>query len=153
MPAILLAGALFFGAQPAFFKTKPASALTVQGAPAWLDPHVLRGIQAVWERIPPGDFRLETLSLVAKRLFTGYGVTVDGGSGGPRVVLTPLVSARWSVALTPPDLRSPSSFWFEGDIRGMGEEIAPLLEGLPVEALSWADAALREKVGEIVKRR
>jgi hypothetical protein len=108
---------------------------------------------------------LETLSLVAKRLFTGYDVTVDGnavksGAGGdgervaePRVVLRPSVSARWSVILTPPDLRSPSSSWFEEDIRGMGEEISPLLEGLPVEALSWADAALREKVEEIVKRR
>jgi hypothetical protein len=43
--------------------------------------------------------------------------------------------------------------WFEEDVRGMTEEIAPLLEGLPVEALSWADSALREQVEEIVKRR
>jgi hypothetical protein len=124
----------------------------------------------VWEKIPPGEFRLETLSLVTKRLFTGYDVTVEdaaienerkdeqegereGERPGPRVVLNPPAPTRWSVTLTLPDLRSPSSSWFEQDIQGMDEEIASILEGLPVEALSWADAALREQVREIVKRR
>ncbi|MDR2175327.1 MAG: hypothetical protein LBO82_05250 [Synergistaceae bacterium] len=156
-----MAGALFWGANPVF-------ALTVRGAPAWLEPHVLRGAQAVWEKIPPGEFRLETLSLVTKRLFAGYDVAVERGtiergtperekpeSGDPEpcIVLRQPAPARWSVALTPPDLRSPASSWFEEDIRGMAGEIAPLLKGLPVEALSWADAALREQVREIVKRR
>ncbi|MDR1377253.1 MAG: hypothetical protein LBJ22_07050 [Synergistaceae bacterium] len=156
LPVICLAGALFLGAKPAF-------ALTVQGVPAWLEPHVLRGVQAVWEKIPPGEFRFDTLSLVTKRLFTGYDVTVeyakheDGEQpkehADPHIELRPSSSARWSVVLTPPELRSPSSSWFEKDVRGMSEEITPLLEGLPVEALSWADAALKDRVGEIVERR
>jgi hypothetical protein len=135
------------------FGINPASALTVRGAPAWLEPHVLRGAQAVWENIPPGEFRLETLALVTKRLFSGYDVTVESGAPEPCVVLSPSVPARWDVAPTLPDLRSPASAWFEMDIRGMAGEVAPLLEGLPVEALSWADAALREQVRKIVERR
>jgi hypothetical protein len=167
--AAFLAGAFFWGAPP------PASALTVEGAPAWLLPHVLRGVQAVWEKIPPGKFRLETLSLVTKRLFTGYDVTVEDAAAEkdteknaekteeewprrtrasePRVVLKPSNPTRWSVALTPPDLRRPSLAWFEEDIRGMSEEITPLMEDLPVEALSWADSALKSRIREIVERR
>jgi hypothetical protein len=156
VPAVFLAGA-FFLVFLFFSEAKPVFALTVRGAPAWLEPHVLRGSQAVWEKIPPGEFRLETLSLVTKRLFTGYDVTVETekekGDSEPRIVLKPSTPARWNVVLTPPALRSPSSSWFEKDIQGMGEEIAPMLEDLPVEALSWADAALREQVGKIVKRR
>ena len=43
--------------------------------------------------------------------------------------------------------------WFGSDIRGLDGEIASLLAALPSEALSWADVALRHRIGEILERR
>lgn len=115
----------------------------------------------MWDEIPPGNTRLETLSLVASRLFAGYDVTVEaeeseGRKGGePHVVFAERAPAgtRWKTALIPPELREPVSLWFGRDTRDMEEEVSLLLENLPIAALSWADAALRDRVGEIVERR
>jgi hypothetical protein len=122
--------------------------------PAWLEAHVTRGLSAVWSEIPAGTQRLETLSLVAQRLFSGYDVTVTAGDdGGPRVLFEAKEPVSWDVVPAVPDLRAPVAEWFARDSQGLEGEISPLLKGLPVEALSWADSALRDRVEEIVERR
>jgi hypothetical protein len=140
--------------------------MEIGGVPDWLEAHVLRGLSAVWEEIPAEDvgLRLETLALVAGRLFPGYDVTVDARKdvrrdADPFSPLTPSVSLRarnpveWSVALVLPELRDPVISWFERDTPGMADEVALLLRGLPAEALAWADSALGDRVGEIVGSR
>jgi hypothetical protein len=136
-----------------FLPLSPACALTAEVSPDWLAPYVLRGLAAVWSEIPHGPTRLETLSIVASRLFSGYGVAIDASEGEPKVVLEPLASAKWSAAVAGPILRPPVSDWFAADVRGMDAEIASIVDGLPVEALAWADSALRDRVEEVVARR
>jgi hypothetical protein len=144
-----------------FFNVRPAAAMVVEGVPEWLEPHVLRGLLAVWDEVPPGEerLRLETLSVVARRLFLGYDVKVSAGNGGrnapsgPHVLFETQNPVTWKIALTEPDLRAPISSWFGRDVSGMSGEIAPLLKNLPIESLSWTDSALRDRIGEIAGRR
>ncbi|MDR3264893.1 MAG: hypothetical protein LBT15_02675 [Synergistaceae bacterium] len=155
MAAAGLTAALFFGVSLSV--AFPCGALTVEGLPEWLVPHATRGLSAIWDEIPRsgGSARAETLSLVARRLFTGYRVTIRSSETGddPRVLFEARDVVPWEVRLVPPDLRAPVSSWFARDVGEMDEEIGRLLEGLPVDALSWVDAALHEQVGEIVDRR
>ncbi len=140
-----------------FFSPGVAAAMTVQGVPDWLESHVLRGLKAVWQEIPAGPARFETLVLVARRLFAGYRVAVlpeaSGQDGDPRVVFTAQTTIPWSVAPVQPELRAPVASWFARDGAGLDGEIGRLLDGLPVEALSWADSALHDQVDAIVKSR
>ncbi|GHS89824.1 hypothetical protein AGMMS49957_13880 [Synergistales bacterium] len=149
--AVLLAAALFLT------QNNGAAALTINITPSWLEPHALRGLLVVWEKIPPGVSRFNTLSIVAKQLFEGYDVRIDGGApneeNAPLVTLTPRDAAEWSVSLAEPTLRGEASLWFGKDIEGLDEEIVPLLKNLPIEALAWADSALNERVAQILERR
>ena len=106
----------------------------------------------MWDEIPdaPGVDRIGTLSVVAARLFAGYRVVV---SPGPAVSFERGRTPHWSVRISLPELREPVLEWFGSDIRGLDGEIASLLAALPSEALSWADVALRHRIGEILERR
>ena len=132
----------------------PCSALTVSGLPGWLEPSVLRSLEAVWSEIPnaPGVDRMETLAVVAGRLFVGYRVAVFPGAN-PRVSFEPKGKPEWDVRVTPPELREPVLSWFDSDLRGVAGEISSLLEELPAEALPWADVALKKRIGELLERR
>jgi len=130
-----------------------AEALSVEGAPLWLEDHIKRGLLAVWNEIPPGHGRLDTLSLVARRLFSGYEVSVEQTGRDPVVVFNALSRTRWNVLITPPELRAPTDLWFGRDTIGMADEILILLENLPIDALAWADSALKGQVEEITERR
>ena len=146
--AVSIATALFFSV--------PAHAMTVEGVPLWLQSHVLRSLGAVWDEIPAGYReidRVRTLALVASRLFTGYRITVDSRNTGPHVSFQVENPLTWDVAPVMPQLREPVTFWFGRDLQGIGGEIAPLLEGLPAEALSWVDSALKEQIKLVVERR
>ena len=67
---------------------RPSYALSVQGIPAWLEPAVVRSLNAVWSEIPEDAYidREGTLTLVASRLFTGYGVEIKSQNGREPVV-------------------------------------------------------------------
>jgi len=134
----------------------PCVALTVSGLPDWLEPPVLRSLEAVWGEIPdaPGVVdRTGTLSVVAARLFAGYRVVVSPGPDGPAVSFEREETPHWSVRVSLPELREPVLEWFGSDIRGLDGEVASLLAALPSEALSWADVALKRRIGEILERR
>ena len=149
--ALLLRIAAFFLALSAV----PCAALTVSGLPDWLEPPVLRSLEAVWGEIPdaPGVDRTGTLSVVAARLFAGYRVVVSPGPDGPAVSFKREGTTHWSVRVSLPELRKPVLEWFGSDIQGLDGEVASLLAALPSEALSWADVALRRRIGEILERR
>ncbi len=134
----------------------PSYALSVSGIPAWLDGAVSRSLNAVWQEIPdsPEIDRYATLELVAARLFAGYDVKVRPMRDEPAIffsthekILSP------DVRILMPDLRGMSAVWFEGDTAGMSQDVAALLEGVPQSALTWADEALRERIGGIVSER
>jgi len=146
------AAAFFFSVSVLGF-CRPAAALSVDGMPAWLEDHVTRGLLAVWNEIPQGQTRADTLALVARRLFSGYEVTVEQTGRGASVVFNALSQTRWNVLISHPELRAPTDVWFARDTAGMADEISALLEGLPIGALSWADTALKRQVEDITERR
>lgn len=133
----------------------PCPALTLSGLPAWLEPSVLRSLEAVWSEIPdaPSVDRTGTLSVVASRLFTGFRVRVASGPDGLGVLFERGGTPRWAVRVSLPELREPVLAWFRSDLLGLEDEVASLLTELPAEALHWADVALRERIGELLERR
>ncbi|MCL2010208.1 MAG: hypothetical protein FWG71_06635 [Synergistaceae bacterium] len=152
MAAGCCAAAFFFNAR-GFAEASLTETLSVQGMPLWLESHVMRGLSAVWDEIPPGESRLDTLALVARRLFSGYEVTAEQRGRAPVVVFKAQNPTRWSVLLVSPDLRAPTDSWFARDAAGMAGDILAFLEGLPIDALSWADSALKRQIGDVVERR
>ena len=134
----------------------PCYALSVSGIPAWLENAVSRSLNAVWQEIPdsPEIDRYATLELVAARLFAGYDVKVKPMRDEPAIFFSAHDELlRADVRIVMPDLRGMSAVWFEGDTAGISEDVAALLEGVPQSALTWADEALRESIGRIVRER
>lgn len=130
-------------------------AMSVSGLPDWLEPAVLRSLEAVWAEIPnaPNVDREGTLSVVALRLFAGYEVKVSRGEGEPKLHFLALEKTKWNVSLPPPELRGAALSWFQADLRGLEGEIAHLLDPLPASALTWADDALKGVLSAIFEER
>ena len=131
-------------------------ALTISGVPDWLEGAVARSLNAVWLEIPdsPEIDKFATLELVASRLFAGYDIKVKPLNDEPAIIfcasdeiLPPEVS------LIKPELRGMSVSWFEQDTLGMSKDIVALVENVPQSALTWADEALRERLGVLVSER
>ena len=134
----------------------PCYALKVSGVPEWLAGAVSRSLNAVWLEIPdsPEIDKYATLELVASRLFAGYDVKVSPYASEPAVIFSvhdEVIAPE--VRISPPELRGMSASWFENDTAGMSEDVCALLEGVPQSALTWADEALRERLGRMVKER
>lgn len=129
-------------------------ALSASGIPEWLEGAAQRSLNAVWQEIPesPEIDRYATLELVASRLFAGYDVKVK--REGPAVIFSAHDEiVKPDVKISLPELRGISASWFLHDTSGMSEDICALLEGLPQSALTWADEALRERIGRLVNNR
>lgn len=130
--------------------------LSVTGVPAWLEGAVIRSLNAVWSEIPgtPETDREGTLELVAGRLFAGYDVRVKSGRSQPAVILSAHEEpVRPSVRIILPELRGMALSWFSNDVAGMSDEIVSITRDLPQSAYTWADEALREELGRMVKAR
>lgn len=148
----MLVGALFFVAPEECF-----GAVRVDGVPLWLRSTAERSLEAVWQelRTRPGspEEHFSVLGLVAGRLFAGYGVRFVAGQEDPLVHLTPVAAApQWGLRLEGPALSGPPVAWLSADVRRVEEALAPLLEGVPVEALGWGDGALRQLLQDAGER-
>ena len=127
--------------------------------PEWLNEPVKRSLSAVWAEIPDDENidKLETLRLVASRLFTGYKIEAVNFNFNNKDIninfykLEDVLS--WQVKLIEPELRGMALNWFNKDIAGLDAEILKLINNLPVEALSWADAALKDAIKELINNK
>ena len=158
----ILASAKCFSAAAALiffvFFVRPCRAMTVSGIPKWLEPAVIRSLNAVWSEIPEevNIDREGTLILVASRLFTGYGVEIKNISDSREPVVFFNASEKIiapEIKLNSPELRGLALEWFNNDIKGMDGEIFELIKNLPQSAFTWADEALREELGKIVNKK
>lgn len=132
--------------------------MTVSGIPQWLEPAVIRSLNAVWSEIPEeaNIDREGTLILVASRLFTGYGVEIGNVSDSREPVVFFNASEKIiapEIKLNSPELRGLALEWFNNDIKGMDGEIFELIKNLPQSAFTWADEALREELGKIINKK
>ncbi len=117
----------------------------VSGLPVWLEGAVVRSLNAVWEEIPGTVDREGVLSLVAARLFSGYDVKI---TPGPVAMFTPKIApGPPEVRITPPSLLGFADEWFTHDTEGLSRDVALMLSGVPPEAMTWGDEALREALG------
>ncbi|MCF7935486.1 MAG: hypothetical protein K9L28_04005 [Synergistales bacterium] len=139
----------------AFLVTAPAqAAVEVQGVPEWLLPSVEQSAEAVWQQIrrkeSSSSGRERLAAMVSRRLFQGYRVpevSVDGKN--LRLLLEPETEPpTWWVSVDNPGLEDRVLRWFRRDAAILKRRVWGLVAALPVDALGWADRALREAVGE-----
>lgn len=133
-----------------------AFAVTIKGLPPWAEPSAKRSLEAVLSEIPrsihPNE-RYSMLLIVAEQIFRGYEVKTvySAGINEPEIIFIPTGDfSGWTVELMPPQLREPVDAWFNEDIAGLSAEIMTTLNNFPVEALTWADTALKDKIREFV---
>jgi hypothetical protein len=116
-------------------------------------------MEAVYSHISssePVSVKHELLATVANRLLLGY--AVDGitfhGKDEVEIVLSPsLPPPEWEVVITQPNLSPPVDGWFSSDVSGMSDAVLSLMQGVPVEALSWGDTSLRSVIEKLSAER
>jgi len=128
--------------------------IRVEGAPFWLRPSVERSLRSVWNEIAhrsgfSGEERRALLSVVAERIFVGYSSSVSLSDSGVLVALSPVSPVAWAVEIKPPSLSAPAEEWFAESTGELAGTLARMLGLLPVEALSWADVALKEAIEDV----
>lgn len=143
--------AVLFFAAALLFSPRLYGAVRARGVPQWLQGAVETSLSSVWKEITPEGKRysqqeaLSLLSAVAERVFAGY--AVEGASyekGTLAVALAPKETTVWDVEILVPKLSPPLDGWFAESLEGAEGEIADIMEGVPLEALSWADIPLKD---------
>ena len=138
-----------------FFNTTEATAgVTVDGLPGWQASLAAQSLNAVYAGMPSGqrpDYQAEILKTVASRLFSGY--LIETSLRGDDNIIVKFVSeggsAPWSVEVRTPQLQDPPLEWFNSDVSHLREETLLLLQGVPLESLSWSDKALQEEIEKL----
>ncbi|MDI9370992.1 MAG: hypothetical protein QM446_08785 [Synergistota bacterium] len=146
-----IAAALFLICVPAL--VADAGEIVVDGAPYWLRQSVERSLRSVWEELSlnpdlSAEDRIRLLSVVAERLFSGYSPNVVPRGDSVRVDLAPQSDTAWGVEINPPPLLPPADEWFADAASELERVLPRMLALLPLEALSWADLALKEAIEE-----
>lgn len=133
----------------------PASAsaysVKAEGGSVWLCEIVERSLTAVVERISPeqsDEAVRKVIEVVSNKLFSGYTTeSVSVKSGNIKINLVPVkVPLVWKVELQIPQIQDPPLSWIKSDIAQIENPMAELIQGLPVEALSWCDSGLKDEV-------
>jgi hypothetical protein len=128
----------------------------VEGVPDWLTPAAKRSMEAVWGEIDPHQeeaSRLGVVKLVASRLFEGYEVEAARIEKQDLVMeLKAKTHTNWEVEGGLPVLPSPLAEWMKEDWDRARPEIEKRIAELPLEALMWADSALRSEISSVLSR-
>lgn len=124
----------------------------------WLRVAAERSLNAVCDHISESETdeaKKTLLALVAGRLMAGYAVEDTRGEAG-EFFLTLRREAEppeWNAVVSVPNLSSPVDEWFASDVEGLPDELALLMKGVPIEALSWGDSELKAVVDERCAKR
>ena len=142
-----------------------AATFLLASGPAWAVSITAEGLKlavqtltAVAESIPQSGspaYRAEILQTVARRLFSGYRISAVSRGSGSAVVKFDAAGEElfWRVDVAVPSLRDMPLEWFQEDMAGLADEISVLLQGVPLESLSWSDRALQEKINALAAER
>ena len=135
-----------------------AVSITAEGLKEWQEELAVQTLTAVAESIPQSGspaYRAEILQTVARRLFAGYRITAVSRGSGSAVVKFDASGEElfWRVDVAVPSLRDMPLEWFQEDMAGLADEISVLLQGVPLESLSWSDRALQEKINALAAER
>ncbi|AFM20967.1 hypothetical protein Anamo_0310 [Acetomicrobium mobile DSM 13181] len=131
--------------------------VVVAGPPEWLADAIRGSIIAVMKEMPSYELKDQErlLAMVSERIFEGYRVNAlrIAGKDDVFIELIPVKANSWEADVTFPKLYPPCDEWFRLDSSGMKEEILSLLQGVPVEALRWADEVFLKEVRNIASSR
>ncbi|MCL2147481.1 MAG: hypothetical protein FWH52_06710 [Synergistaceae bacterium] len=144
-----------------FFLLMPSEsqAISIKGMPKWVASTAIRSIEAVWKEIKlsiPKEEQESTLKIVIEQLFQGYEINeIKKVNTDDLEILFEITgdSLNWSVEINYPQLRYPADEWFSKDIEGIDRDIHNMINTIPIEALSWMDAALREQIKSLIEER
>ena len=149
--------AVAFVAATLLMFTGRASAYSVEaeGVPKWLALIIERSILAVAERLPESQSDQNTekvIKVISGKLFDGYDIdSVNINSGLIRINLSPEKTAeKWRVEVGTPQIQDPPLQWIKTDIETIEKPITELISGLPIRALNWCDAGLKEEIIKIM---
>jgi hypothetical protein len=139
------------------FSSLPAHAgVRVDGIPGWLRPAATRSMEAVWGEIDPRQEeanRLAVVKLVAARLFEGFEIDSARIEDHDLVLnLKAKTRTTWDVEGGLPLLPMPLAEWMKEDWDRARLEIGKRIAELPLDALTWADSALRSEISSILHR-
>jgi hypothetical protein len=154
--AEICAATLFF---LIFFDMPCTAAVRVEGMNDWLASAAERSLNAVYEHIPkngPAEAKERLMTVVANRLLLGYSVrsVTFAADEDVSLVLSAIENPpEWEVAINRPNLSPPVDDWFKSDVSDITSSLLPMMEGVPVEALSWGDIDLKRTVDELCGNR
>lgn len=132
--------------------------IKITGLNDWQSGLAEQTILAVQKGIPETkniSYTAEILQTVALRLFSGY--TVMAAATGKNTIevsfKTDEPPVLWNAEIKHPSLSDLPQEWFDKDTDNMAEEVAALLQGVPVDALAWSDRALKEIINTMTEER
>ena len=140
----LLLWAILFGA------IRAQASVIVKGPPEWLSNAIKESIIAVMREMPSYDLASQErlLAMVSDRIFEGYKIKSLSVKSKDDVFVefVPTKLADWKVKVTAPRLNSPCDEWFRQDALGLEEILLSMVQGVPIEALKWADEVFLKEV-------
>ena len=154
LKTVAFIAAVFF-----LYLSSEADAISLKGMPDWAASSAARSIEAVWNEIKLSIQKEEqenTLKIVIRQLFQGYEILALNlaDANFPEIVFKSTGdSSNWAAEINYPQLRYPANEWFSKDMEGLDDEILGLICSVPVEALSWMDTALRERIRTLIDER
>ena len=157
--AIRFAATLLVFIMSVFGHVPADASVRVNGLNEWLTESAERSMEAVYSHISPSEpsgMKHELLMTVANRLLLGYsvdGITFHGNDEVEIVVSPSSPPPGWEVVITRPNLSPPVDGWFSSDINGMSDTVLSLIQGVPVEALSWGDMSLKNAIEKLSAER
>jgi hypothetical protein len=147
----LLLWAILFGA------IRAQASVIVKGPPEWLSNAIKESIIAVMREMPSYDLASQErlLAMVSDRIFEGYKIKSLSVKSKDDVFVefVPTKLADWKVKVTAPRLNSPCDEWFRQDALGLEEILLSMVQGVPIEALKWADEVFLKEVKKITSLR
>ncbi len=149
--AVLVAATLLMFADGAY-----AYSVRAEGVPGWLGTIIERSLTAVSDRLPenqPDETVEKVIGVISGKLFDGYRIdSVKVSSGNILISLSPEKKiGLWSVEIQPPQVQEPALQWINEDISLIEKPLNDLISDVPVEALSWCDAGLKDEVLKLLQ--
>lgn len=129
------------------------ASVEINGLPQWQASLAKQSLDAVYEGMPhdqPLSYQAEIIKTVASRIFAGYDVDASALKNGViRVEFSAPHKKPWRVDVNMPRLQSPALEWFTEDVKPLKPEIESMLDGVPLESVSWSDKALQDHINAV----
>lgn len=144
----------------ATFVVLPAQAaplqLNIEGLPFWQQKPAEQSLSAVEAGIARDvniTDRTLILRTVAMKLFPGYRISASSQGREITVSFARSKNENWNVKFIAPTLTGEPAQWFARDTEGFAAKLESMLDGVPLESVSWSDRPLQEEIDKLTNKR